>query len=156
MNVFELRKRLIDDYRAYVKSFISIADPRIRIHVDKELDENELLWPQARIGLNPAFAEASELERRWLKLLNDRNHRLPSEAGKLFEAAHTRPDFFYKDQKAAVYIDGPPHDHADRQARDAQQQRAMEDLGYIVLRFRHDEEWEALLKKYPSVFGTGS
>ncbi|NTW67707.1 MAG: hypothetical protein HGB21_15600, partial [Nitrospirae bacterium] len=42
----ELRKRLIDDYRAYVKSFISIADPRIREHVDKELDENELLWPQ--------------------------------------------------------------------------------------------------------------
>lgn len=32
----------------------------------------------------------------------------------------------------------------------------MEDPGYTVLRFRHDEEWEPLLKKYPSVFGTGS
>lgn len=32
----------------------------------------------------------------------------------------------------------------------------MEDLGYIVLRFRHDEEWEALIKTYPSVFGTGN
>jgi ATP-dependent helicase YprA (DUF1998 family) len=62
MNVFELRKRLIDDYRAYVKSFISIADPRIRQHVDKELDENELLWPQARIGLNPAFAEGAWID----------------------------------------------------------------------------------------------
>jgi hypothetical protein len=32
----------------------------------------------------------------------------------------------------------------------------MEDLGYIVLRFRHDAEWEPLLKKYPSVFGGGA
>jgi hypothetical protein len=32
----------------------------------------------------------------------------------------------------------------------------MEHLGDTVLRFRHDEEWEPLLKKYPSVFGTGS
>ena len=62
MNVFELRKRLVDDYRTYVKSFISIADPRIREYVDKELDENELLWPQARIGLNPAFAEGSWID----------------------------------------------------------------------------------------------
>jgi ATP-dependent helicase YprA (DUF1998 family) len=62
MNVFELRKRLIDDYRAYVKSFISIADPRVRAQVDKELDENELLWPQARIGLNPAFAEGAWID----------------------------------------------------------------------------------------------
>jgi hypothetical protein len=38
------------------------------------------------------------------------------------------------DASAVVYVDGPPHDHADRQARDAEKQRA----------------------KYPSVFGTGS
>ena len=60
------------------------------------------------------------------------------------------------DASAVVYVDGPPHDHADRQARDAEKQRAMEDLGDTVLRFRYDEEWEPLLKKYPSVFGTGS
>jgi hypothetical protein len=52
MNVFELRKRLVDDYRSYVKSFIAIADSRIREHVDIELDDNELLRPQARIDLN--------------------------------------------------------------------------------------------------------
>jgi hypothetical protein len=32
----------------------------------------------------------------------------------------------------------------------------MEDLGYLVLRFRHDAEWEPLLRKYPSVFGGGA
>jgi hypothetical protein len=62
MNVFELRKRLVDDYRSYVKSFIAIADSRIREHVDIELDDNELLRPQARIDLNPAFAEGAWID----------------------------------------------------------------------------------------------
>ena len=52
-----------------------------------------------------------------------------------------RPDFYDAEERVAIYVDGPPHDHADQQTRDAEQQRAMEDLGYIVLRFRHDEEW---------------
>jgi hypothetical protein len=97
----------------------------------------------------------SDLERRWLKVLTDGGYRLPSDAAKLFEAAHTRPDFFYADDKVVIYVDGPPHDHADRHQRDVAQQQAMEDLGYIVLRFRHDEDWGPLLKKYPSVFGGG-
>lgn len=39
------------------------------------------------------------MERRRLRFLRDRNHRLPTEAGRLFEDAHTRPDFFNKDAK---------------------------------------------------------
>jgi hypothetical protein len=97
----------------------------------------------------------SDLERRWLHFLRERNHRLPSDAAKLFEEAHTRPDFFYAEDKVVIYVDGPPHDHVDRQARDAKQEQAMEDLGYIVLRFRHDEEWAPLVGRYPSVFGAG-
>ena len=61
MNVFELRKRVIDDYSAYVRSFISIRDLRIRGQVDQELSEG-LLWPEARIGLNPAFAEGAWID----------------------------------------------------------------------------------------------
>ena len=58
MNVFELRRKVIDDYSAYVRSFISIRDTRIRERVERDLEEG-LLWPQARIGLNPAFAEGA-------------------------------------------------------------------------------------------------
>ena len=56
MNVFDLRARLIDDYSAYVRSFISIRDERIHEKVDRDLDEG-LLWRHPRIALNPAFAE---------------------------------------------------------------------------------------------------
>lgn len=61
MNVFELRRRLIDDYSAYVRSFISIRDGRLRAAVDEELKAG-LLWPEARIGLNPAFAEGGWID----------------------------------------------------------------------------------------------
>ncbi|MEX0874890.1 MAG: DEAD/DEAH box helicase [Actinomycetota bacterium] len=54
MNVFELRKRLINDYSSYVRSFINIRDERIRQTVDRDLDAG-LLWPEPRIGLNPSF-----------------------------------------------------------------------------------------------------
>lgn len=54
MNVFELRDRLIDDYRAYIQSFIQIRDQRIREYVDQKLQEG-LLWPDPLIQLNPAF-----------------------------------------------------------------------------------------------------
>lgn len=54
MNVFELRRRLVDDYRDYITSFIAIQDERIQAEVDENLEAG-LLWPEPRIGLNPAF-----------------------------------------------------------------------------------------------------
>ena len=97
----------------------------------------------------------SDLERTWLQFLADRGYRLPSEAQPLFESAGTRPDFFYQDGMLAVYVDGPHHQFAARAARDAEKQKRMEDLGYIVVRFRHDDrgEWDKLIAEYPSVFG---
>src|SRR3990170_4625442 len=77
MNVFELRSHLIDDYSAYVKSFISIRDNRIRDRVETDLNEG-LLWPEARIGLNPSFAEGA-----WIDELVQQGV-LHSECGKIF------------------------------------------------------------------------
>ena len=54
MDVFDLREQLIDDYRSYVTSFMAIRDVRIREQVDASLAAG-LLWPEPRIGLNPAF-----------------------------------------------------------------------------------------------------
>ncbi|HXH26020.1 MAG TPA: DEAD/DEAH box helicase, partial [Vicinamibacterales bacterium] len=61
MNVFDFRDRLIADYAAYVTSFISIRDPRIRARVDEDLAEG-LLWPEPSIGLNPAFASGAWID----------------------------------------------------------------------------------------------
>lgn len=61
MNVFEFRNRLIEDYRAYITSFISIRDPRIQERVEQDLTAG-LLWPEPRIALNPAFAPGAWID----------------------------------------------------------------------------------------------
>jgi len=98
----------------------------------------------------------SQLERDWLKMLEDRNLRLPSHAQILFEKCRTRPDFLYKGQQVAIYVDGPPHDYPDRQARDRQQTTSMEDAGWTVIRFGHAGDWVEIVSRYPGVFGDGS
>ena len=40
--------------------------------------------------------------------------RPPSDAQYLIESCSTRPDFFYREHNAAIYIDGPPHDEPDQ------------------------------------------
>jgi ATP-dependent helicase YprA (DUF1998 family) len=96
----------------------------------------------------------SNLEKRWLAFIESHGYRLPSHAQRLFEEAGTRPDFFYDgDYGAAIYIDGPHHDHPERRSRDAAQEEAMEDLGYMVIRFGHQDDWAATVAEYPYVFG---
>jgi len=98
----------------------------------------------------------SELETRWLEFLEESDLRLPSRAQPFFEECLTRPDFFYDDALAAVYVDGPDHDNPERLGRDRTLTDCMRDLGYTVIRFGHDDDWEALIERYPSVFGRGS
>ena len=95
----------------------------------------------------------SELERRWLREVESRGLSLPTHAQLGVGSARARPDFTYADRFAAVFIDGPPHDYADVTARDSQATVRLEDAGYTVIRFRHDEPWEPIFAQHPSVFG---
>jgi len=61
LKVFELRDRLVNEYSAYTRSFITIADDRIREHVDRELREG-LLWPEPIVQLNPAFERGETVD----------------------------------------------------------------------------------------------
>ena len=54
----------------------------------------------------------SQLEQRWLDCVDKLGVRLPSDAQYDLPGYFTRPDFFYRDANAAIYIDGPPHDTA--------------------------------------------
>ena len=60
----------------------------------------------------------SELETRWLRWVNELELRLPTRGQVFVETCRTRPDFLYDNHQVAVYIDGPPHDYPERQARD--------------------------------------
>ena len=98
----------------------------------------------------------SELERKWLRQLEERKYRLPSKAQCFIESCQTRPDFLYEEFRTAVYIDGPHHSFPERQARDNLQVEQMEDRGYTVIRFGHEDNWESIIAKYPNIFGRAS
>ncbi len=95
----------------------------------------------------------SELERNWLGFLEEHSLKLPTSAQKLFQDCSTRPDFIYEEHQSVIYIDGPPHDYPERAERDKAQTACMEDLGYRVIRFANRDDWEAVIRRYPAVFG---
>jgi very-short-patch-repair endonuclease len=145
MSYFNQREHLLLDRKL-------IRDELLRLK-DAVTEESPASLPRAE-HLDRLLRRAeSELERRWLRCLDERGHRLPSHAQELIEAARTRPDFMYREEQVAIYIDGPVHDFPERRERDRQQTEWLEDQGYTVLRFAHDDEWGAILARFPNVFG---
>ena len=61
MDVFELRERVVGEYRRYAESFVEIADGRIQEGVTEALDGG-LLWPHPRVGVNPAFEPGASID----------------------------------------------------------------------------------------------
>jgi superfamily II DNA/RNA helicase/very-short-patch-repair endonuclease len=61
MDVFQLRRRLVEDYRDYTRSFIKLKDPRIDELVMSALNEGEF-WPDPLLQINPTFESGGHLE----------------------------------------------------------------------------------------------
>ncbi len=95
----------------------------------------------------------SSLEKEWLDRVHGLNLRLPTAAQTPIPECGTKPDFYYEEQRLVVYIDGPPHDYPDRQDRDKEQMNALEDRGYWVMRFHHQDDWDAIFREHPEIFG---
>ncbi|MBE2201994.1 MAG: DEAD/DEAH box helicase [Anaerolinea sp.] len=95
----------------------------------------------------------SGLEREWLDFLDQHNLRLPDVTQKFIELCQTRPDFWYADSYTAVFIDGPVHDHADVQRKDAEITDCLErSAGITVIRFRYDEDWWTIAIQHSHIF----
>ncbi|TVM03119.1 MAG: hypothetical protein CV087_06840 [Candidatus Brocadia sp. WS118] len=102
MNVFDLRNKLITDYKDYVQSFIQIRDDHIRNYVENCLSRGEL-WPEPLIQLNPSF-EPGE----WIDELVDAQI-LHSECRKIFRIKEKSDDAgkplrLHKHQSGAIRL----------------------------------------------------
>jgi len=95
----------------------------------------------------------SQLERRWLELVDSQALRLPDEAQYQVPGQYTQPDFYYRESNAAIYIDGPPHDDPDQMKEDEAVTKRLIEAGYIVIRFHHRDDWSAIVRKHPDIFG---
>jgi len=98
----------------------------------------------------------SSLERRFVTWLDERGLRLPDHAQVTVTAARARPDLVYdlRDGRVAVFIDGPVHDTARQRDRDAAAEERLVDAGWFVVRVRYDQDWDVVIRRHPSVFGT--
>ncbi len=61
MDVFQLRGAVVDEYSAYIKSFLRIDDAQIATFVHAELATGRL-WPDPLVQLNPAFEPGQTVE----------------------------------------------------------------------------------------------
>ena len=82
---------------------------------------------------------------------------MPDQAQVTVTGAYARPDFVYQRPNApvAVFIDGPVHDDEATGQRDAAAAERLEDLGWYVIRVRHDDDWQDIAGSNPTVFGSG-
>ena len=123
-------------------------------------------WKQAVVRISPAPVVReehlarllnlcqTELERDWLRMIERMELKLPSDAQRVVQNCGVRPDFLYRDEGAAIFIDGPPHDTPDQRMKDDEQGDALEDHGLMVIRFHHRADWEPIVGRYPTLFGT--
>ncbi|WP_125026443.1 DUF559 domain-containing protein [Ralstonia solanacearum] len=98
----------------------------------------------------------SSLEKAWLAYVEEHGYLKPDRAQHSLPAAGVNADFFYDDFNLAVFIDGPHHESDGQRAKDADINKRLEDLGYIVVRFAKEiTSWAAVFAANADLFGTG-
>jgi ATP-dependent helicase YprA (DUF1998 family) len=99
----------------------------------------------------------SSLEKQFLGWLDDHGYHLPDDAQVHVAEANARPDLVYDlpGNPTAVFVDGPVHDQPSTVQRDREAEERLIDAGWCVIRVRHDDDWSAVVARYPSVFGAG-
>jgi very-short-patch-repair endonuclease len=126
---------------------------------DSVLDIGGIDGEDRTAQLTRLAAVSNGLEGELLNHLEAGGYRLPDHAQQLVEGLYVRPDFAYHrpDGDTAVFVDGPVHDHDHVAEKDQDAGRKLENLGWLVLRFKHDERdtWDQLIYAYPGVFGPG-
>jgi very-short-patch-repair endonuclease len=98
----------------------------------------------------------SSLEQAWLAHVSDNGYRKPDRGQHTIAAVGTCVDFFYDDLHLAVFIDGPHHDTEGQKQKDANINRKLDELGYLVVRFpKETTAWSDIFKNNTDLFGPG-
>jgi very-short-patch-repair endonuclease len=103
-----------------------------------------------------ARTAGSNLEQAWLNHVAEHGYRKPDRGQHTIQAANVCADFFYDEVNLAVFVDGPHHESDTQEQKDAQIDRRLDELGYLVLRFPKDAaQWPAIFKNNADLFGPG-
>lgn len=92
MDILNFHKKLIDNYKTYIQSFLNIKDPSILKFVDDEISDKKL-WPEPLIQFNPTFEKG-----RLLSALVEEGH-LHAELDNIFSGFS-----LYRHQEEAILL----------------------------------------------------
>lgn len=116
--------------------------------------EEQYAWLEERCDRN------SSLEGEFLSLLYHSKRRLPDRAQfRPHPDVFAEADFYYNREGlpgVCIFCDGPDHDQPERQANDEYERTKLRDLGYRIVRIRHNQDLEAQLREGTDVFGPGA
>ncbi len=91
----------------------------------------------------------SELERTVLRKIVEKGLLLPDEAQHIIydkDVRIAKPDFYYRQQNIALFVDGPPHDEDYVKREDAEKRRKLKALGYRIYAIHHANIGEGIAK----------
>ena len=103
MDVFDIRERLVDDYKSFTTASVDVRDPRIKQHVTEKLDAGEQS-PEPWLSLNPMFESGGSVDSLVAEGL------LEAECAKIFRPKETVDDLgtktftLHRHQRDAVEI----------------------------------------------------
>lgn len=92
MDILNFHKKLIENYKTYIQSFLNIKEPNIKKFVEEEI-ENKKLWPEPLVQFNPTFEKG--------RLLSDlvKEANLNAELPNIFSSYP-----LYKHQEEAILL----------------------------------------------------
>lgn len=125
---------------------LHLAHSRVERWVDGRTRSEHLAWLQSLTDAR------SELERRFLTVLDKGGYRLPDDAQRRIHQPSCVPDFFYE-PNVCIFCDGTVHDEPAQAVRDHDLRNALIRSGYRVIVIRYDDDIEQVIRRYPEVFG---
>ena len=94
--LFDLHRAALDEYRSFVRSYLNIANPRIREYVDSQLGETSPLWPEPLIQLSPTYAYGLDVD----ELAGQ--GKIARETAAIFRTDKGQPFRLYRHQQQAI------------------------------------------------------
>lgn len=96
MTIFDFHAAVLADYRDFVHSFLTIADPRIREFVDRSLDDEARLWPDFLLQVSPSYRRAPSVDEL------ARDGLIQGETARIFRQEDGGPYRLYQHQVEAL------------------------------------------------------
>lgn len=96
MTIFDLHAAVLDEYRDFVRSFLLIADGRIREYVDRVLDEEARLWPDFLLQVSPSYQRSPNVDDL------AQSGVLHPETARIFRTLRGEPYRLYRHQEQAI------------------------------------------------------